>query len=256
MFFVLSKTLDVLLSPLAWVIAFILVGVPFRKRPISRKRALVAAIGAITVLSVFSSPVVADRLLAALESDARTTYDPSRPYDAVVLLGGMSDTNGTRRSGRPSFNDGVDRLLATYDVLARDEARFAIASGGPDASGLSDAEVARDQLVRLGIASERVLVEDKAMNTRENATYVAAIMKERDLKRVVIVTSAYHMVRSVECFRAVGLEVDTLPVDFLSGEGPRGGIMPRAHAFDMSSRAIREAFGRVIYRVMGYAKSS
>lgn len=254
MFFVLSKTLDILLSPLAWIVAFILVGIPFRKRPMSRKRSLVAAIGALTVLFVFSSPVVADRMFAALEDDATNTFDPSRKYDAVVLLGGMSDMNSTRRSQRPSFNEAVERVLATYDVLASDQAGVAIASGGPDGAGMSDAEVARDQLVRMGIAADRVIVEDKAMNTRENATYVAEIMKQRGFERVVIVTSAYHMVRSVECFRAVGLTVDTLPVDFIAGEDARGGLMPRAHALDRSARAIREAFGRVIYRLMGYAK--
>lgn len=231
---------------------FVLAGTHFGKRPVSRRRALIATVGALSTLLIFSAPWTANRLILMLEQGVVSSFDPSVPYDAVVVLGGMSDIAATRQSGRPAFNEDVERVLVAYDVLQSGDAKFAVLSGGPDSSGVTDAEVARDQLLRLGVDAERLLLEPRAMNTRENATYVAALAKERGLQRLVIVTTAYHMIRARECFRAVDLEVDTLPVDFRGGG--RKGFLPRSHALDQSSRAIREGVGRWIYRWMGYAR--
>ena len=80
-------------------------------------------------------------------------------------------------------------------------------------------------------------------------------MRARGFHTVLIVTSAFHMPRAHGCFRAVGLEVDTLPVDFRSFAAPyRGEWIPRAKHLEESTEAIREWFGRFIYRVRGYSK--
>jgi uncharacterized SAM-binding protein YcdF (DUF218 family) len=72
---------------------------------------------------------------------------------------------------------------------------------------------------------------------------------------VLVVTSAFHMPRAYGCFRAVGLDVDTLPVDFRSYKGPYSSeLVPRAEHLAHSTTALREWFGRVIYRVRGFSR--
>jgi uncharacterized SAM-binding protein YcdF (DUF218 family) len=110
----------------------------------------------------------------------------------------------------------------------------------------------RDQLVSWGIDESRLVVEPKAMNTRQNALFTREIVEQRGYRSLLLITSAFHMLRARECFHAVGLEVDTLPTDFRSR--PKLALMPRATHLGNSELAIREMLGRVVYRTVGYAE--
>jgi uncharacterized SAM-binding protein YcdF (DUF218 family) len=253
-FFLLSKLLDVLLSPLTWAITLVALAAPWRlSRPKKPKRQRILLGAAVGVLVVFSYAPVPNALVALLESSAKDTTTKDEPYDAIVLLGGMIEDAS---SGGVEYNERIERLLVTYDWLREDRAKVAILSGGPvREGGLVEAEQLRDQLVKWGIDPARLIVEGRSLNTRENALYSAEIVKERGLSRLVIVTSAFHMKRSLGCFRAVGLEPDTLPVDY--GTARWGSVflsLPRSQHFDASTRAIRELFGRAVYWVSGYTK--
>ncbi|MFO0617653.1 MAG: YdcF family protein [Polyangiaceae bacterium] len=256
MFFVLSKLLDVLLSPLTWAIALVALAAPWRlSRPKKPKRQRILLAGALAVLLVFSYAPVPNALVAILESSAKDTTTKDAPYDAVVLLGGMVE-DASSPSGGAEYNERIERLLVTYDWLREDRAKVAILSGGPVyEGGLVEAERLRDQLVSWGIDPERLIVEGRSVNTRENALFTAEIVKAHGFGRIAIVTSAFHMKRALGCFRAVGLEPDTLPVDY--GTGRWGKVflgLPRAQHFEASTRAIRELFGRFVYWVSGYTK--
>jgi uncharacterized SAM-binding protein YcdF (DUF218 family) len=201
---------------------------------------------------------VENGLFAWLESSARDTTKPETTYDVVVLLGGMIELEKTKEHPLPEYNENVGRLVATFAFLREGRARYAIVSGGADSpGGLTEAEQLRDQLVDWGIDRERIIVEDKARNTHENATYSAAIIRERGFSSIAIVTSAFHMKRSIDCFHAVGLDPDTLPTAYHATTfGKSFGLEPRARYLDESTYAIRELFGRLVYWIVGYAKSA
>lgn len=258
MFYVLSKILDMFFSPLTWALLFGGAGLSWKRgRRISGRRRLLPFVG-LAILFLFSTGPVSNALFGGLERSAKKTMRDDVAYDAAVLLGGIADDRAMISSGQPSYNDNVERLLATYDLLRQGRARYAILSGGPvDASraAASEAVVLADQLVSWGIEPGRIVIENRAMNTRENAVYSAEIVRERGWSKVVIVTSAFHMSRSIGCFRAVGLDVDTLPVDYRTFDGRfSGDWMPRAHFLDVSTSALREWAGRVIYKARGYSK--
>jgi len=255
-FFLLSKTLDLLLSPLTWAVVLLGLAIPWRK-PKSQRRTRGFGLAALVVLLVFSSDVVSQSLYRGLESSAKDTRAPGQTYDAVVVLGGMVD-------GRPGidgsvqFNDNVERITVAYGVLRRGEARYAIVSGGAlDADKqVVEGRLMRDQLLEWGIPDARILVEDRAINTHENAAFVKPIAQAHGFQKLLLVTSAYHMLRSEECFAAEGLAVDTLPADFRAGPAGTysGRLLPRAEYLSDSTAALREMFGRVVYRARGYAK--
>ena len=253
MFFFLSKILDVLLTPLAWAV-FLLVAGLTGKRPWRRW----LAVGGIALLLFFSLEPVANALFRSLESPPLRTYRAGTTYDAVILLGGVTDDRVEETWGVRAFNDNNERLLETYDLLRTGAARYAIISGGtlaPTPDQKIEARVLADQLLAWGIAPDRVVVEDHARNTHENAVLSAAIVRARGWKSVVIVTSAFHMPRAYGCFLAESLPVDTLPVDFRSyGSSFTGGFLPRADALAQSTAALREWFGRWTYRVRGYSR--
>jgi uncharacterized SAM-binding protein YcdF (DUF218 family) len=158
-------------------------------------------------------------------------------------------------SGEVSYNDNVERLLVTFDLLRTQRANVAILSGGRGWTDdpIVEAHVLADQLAAWGIERGRLIVEERARNTRENATLVAEITRARGYRKMLMITSAFHVPRALACFRAVGLAVDVYPVDYreYAGHGI-GALIPRAEMLAASDKALREAAGRLVYRVMGY----
>ena len=259
MFYFLSKLLDVLLSPFSWGLVLLAAAVPWRRRPARswrRKRVLGAAGIGIMVLS--STSPVSNALVKSLESAARPTYHADVVYDAVVLLGGVVDEEAMARSGLPAYNDNVERLVATHALLRDGKAKVAIISGAAlERPELGEAVVLGRQLEEWGIAKERIVIEDRARNTRENAVFTQEIVRARSYQRVLVLTSAFHMVRAAECFAAVGMNVDTLAVDYRGHDhaGRVGEWLPRAHSAAVTTAMLREVAGRFIYRVQGYGKA-
>jgi uncharacterized SAM-binding protein YcdF (DUF218 family) len=252
-FYFLSKILDIFLTPLAWSIVLVLIGLTGT----SLRRRAWGVLG-VALLLTFSLEPVSNAMFRGLEASAKRTFRPDATYDVVILLGGVVEDRAQATSGQRSFNDNNERLLETFDLLRKGTARNAIVSGGPaDATRTEvvEARVLADQLVLWGIDRERVIVEDHAKNTYENAVDSAAIVRARGYKTVLVVTSAFHMKRALGCFRAVDLDVDSLPVDFRSYSSPYSGeLLPRARFLEESTVALREWFGRGIYRARGYAK--
>src|SRR6266508_4064278 len=110
------------------------------------------------------------------------------------------------------------------------------------------------KLVQWGIPPAQVVVEASSRNTRENAIESSRIAAARGWRTLLVVTSAAHAPRALGCFRAVGLEPDLLPVDFRAGDGRGEGWLPRAAVLSRSTDALRELAGRLVYRMVGYAR--
>lgn len=256
MFFVLSKTLDLLIDPWWWAFGLTLAGVALLVRGTRRRLGVVLAHAGLAVLFVFSLPAVANRLWRSLEAGAETTLRPDVTYDAVVLLGGVGDPFGATAS-EPSWNNNVERLTKTYELLSTGRARVAIVSGGSyGIDGLpTEAELLARQLEAWGIAKDRILLEDRARNTRENATFTKSLLEAKGLTKVLIITSAFHLPRAAGCFRAVDVPFDALAVDYRMRDVSRDShVLPRGEYLSDSSRALREWLGRLVYRVLGYAR--
>ena len=254
MFFVLSKLLDWLLSPLSWALLLLVGAMLSRARP---GRALALTALAAAVLILFSSEAVAHRLAWAAEGQVRSTYRPAVVYDAVVVLGGMVDVVTSRNTGEVELDEHADRIVRTWELLRDGRARSVIISAGN--AGLvagqpTEAELLAALLVRWGVAPDRIVVEPRSRNTRENAVESAKIAAARGWKTLLVVTSAVHMPRALGCFRAVGLEPDTLAVDRRAATEYERVWLPRSGALDRSVQTIRELAGRLVYRAVGYAR--
>lgn len=254
MFFILSKLLDVFLSPYTWGLLLFAAAVPWRMRMRSarstRRRRSLGAMG-LAVLVIGALSPVSNTMMWRLEHASTPTYDSEVTYDAVILLGGLVDEKAMKTSGQISFNDNVERLIVTYRLLRDGKARVVIASGeNPEAAVLGQ------QLEDWGIAPDRIIIEGVARNTHENAVFSQVIARARRFERVLVVTSAFHMLRAAECFAAVGMKVDTLSVDYRAHQKwpVAEWIIPRVGELTLSTTVVREVTGRLIYRMQGYAK--
>lgn len=261
-FFFLSKLLDVFLSPYTLGLVLIAAAVPWRASAQSSwKRRRASGAAGLALLLLASTEAVSNALLYRLERAEPDTYDPKVTYDAVVLLGGVVDERVTSLTGQPAYNDNVERLIVTHALLRDGKARVAILSGAamdPRLTAFGDARVLARQLEDWGISRDRILVEDRARNTRENAVFSQAIARDKGYRRVLVVTSAFHMKRSRECFRAVGMDVDTLAADYRAFDAREASPswLPRAVFLAWTTATVREIAGRYIYRLQGYGKAA
>ncbi len=255
MFFVLSKLLDVAIDPVWWCVGFLSLAAWLSRHERRRRVAVTLFACGLGVLLLAALPSVSNRLWWGLEAGAQKTMRDDVTYDAVVLLGGVVTPQGSLRED-PALNESIERLLAVRELLSSGRAKVAVLSGGSLGGGLrTEAEYLALQLKLLGVKDEQLILEDRANNTRENATLSKPLLEARGAKTVLIVTSAFHMPRAVGCFRAAGLDVDTLPVDWRIREPAADThVMPRGEYVMQTTRALREWLGRLVYAAMGYSK--
>jgi uncharacterized SAM-binding protein YcdF (DUF218 family) len=252
-FLILSKTLDLFLGPLTWVVLFIVAGMVLRRRA---RLAIGLQVLGLAVLYVFSIEPVAGALLRATEAGVRATYRPDVVYDAVIVLGGGLDPDATEISGRPEYNAAGDRILRGFELLREGRARNVLISGGtldtrPEA--VIEADVLARQLQQWGIEPGRIFTEGASRNTRENAVESQKIIEQQGWKTLLLVTSAAHMPRAYGCFAALGIRPDTFVADVRSPPGKRSpSWLPRAYHLSASSEALRELAGRWVYRRRGW----
>jgi uncharacterized SAM-binding protein YcdF (DUF218 family) len=255
-FVFLSKLLDLLLAPLSWGLLLVTVGLLLRRR--RARLAVGLQVLGLLALYVFSTEPVANGLQRWVEAGAVSTYRPDGVYDAVIVLGGMVDADATERSGLPEYTLAVERLLRGFEVVREGRARQLLISGGTldtRPGALVEAEILAKQLRLWGIPSERIVTEGRSRNTRENALESERIIREKGWTKLLLVTSAAHMPRALGTFQVLGLKPDTLVVDTRAHEWhPRGAWwQPRASNLSAGTDAMRELFGRWVYRLRGWA---
>lgn len=133
----------------------------------------------------------------------------------AILLGGSFDRPKSVERGETVFNLTAGRVFAFAQLAhAHPELKFVVTGGGmPVQGGVSEAEMTRDLLKSIGMKTPLIL-ETQSKNTEENATFSAALLKPQKGQKWLLVTSAYHMPRSVGLFRKAGFDVVPYPVDY------------------------------------------
>ncbi len=126
--------------------------------------------------------------------------------DAVVVLGAAVTEAGV---AGPALHR---RLTHGVSVWKQRDAAYLLVSGGVGRPPPAEAEVMRALAIEMGIPPERIVVEDRAVNTFENAVYCGRIFHDRGWRRLVVVTDRFHLPRALFVFRRLGLPVGGDPV--------------------------------------------
>lgn len=133
--------------------------------------------------------------------DFLVVSDALRPADAIIAIGG----------------DGPERIRTAMELLREGYGRWLVVSGGPYGRGKNSAFMMRDQAIAEGMEGERILVDDRAESTLDNAVGSAKSMRGRGLHTAILLTSPYHTRRAAVVFTRVfhreGLQVRMLAVD-------------------------------------------
>lgn len=258
MFLYLSKTLPQLIYPPSLTIILLLVAAVLRKRrPRLASATTILAVGSLWILSTHA---LSDFLLGALEARFPAVNAEQTPAaDAIVVLGGYMHSP-TKSHPAAELNESGDRLWMGAQLFKAGKAPLVLLSGGTvpgfGEKLVPEAEAAKDLLQRWGVPSEAILVETQSRNTHENAIFSRPILLQKNARRVLLVTSAFHMPRATAIFRKAGMDVTPVPTDYLSGWEGRdlvSSLIPDAEGLYRSSVALREWIGLTVYKLRGWA---
>lgn len=221
-----------------------------------RRRRLAARIAllAFAWLYAFSTATVANYLTDYLEEPFPPKAMSVVPVvDAIVLLGGAT-RGDTLRARAPDLNQRADRLVHAAALYRQARAPLVVVSGGSPVGGRSEAAQMRDLLLQMGVPLGAMQLERQSRNTRENAAYTGDLLRERGARRILLVTSAFHMRRAVPLFEQQGLEVHPAPTDFqrLVDNSLVPGWLPGVGNLARSSEALHEIVGYWYYRWRGW----
>jgi uncharacterized SAM-binding protein YcdF (DUF218 family) len=206
---------------------------------------------------LLATPAISQRLMQSLESRyPPTTIDRIPTADAIVVLGGGVDPKAPPRNG-PNLNHGADRIWFGAQLYAAGKAPMVITTGMRPYTdeGQTAAAAGAEVLQAFGVPEDAIVAPGTSLRTRTDAEVVQEIVEREGLGRVLLVTSALHMPRSMATFRKAGVRVFPAPTDFEVVQSPAAGTypwLPGSEAFWQSGRAIHEYIGIAWYRWKGW----
>jgi uncharacterized SAM-binding protein YcdF (DUF218 family) len=251
MFYLLSKSLYFVLQPSVWIMVAVLWAL-IERRPRIKKRLLIVALA---LFFVFGNHFLFNQVMLAIEP---TTIEvPRDMYETALVLGGYARKN--TRGGDLEFFDASDRLTTGLSLYKEGKVKKLLISSGAHPLGhpeWSEARLSADWLERCGVIHEDIHIEDRSLNTFQNALYSKGIIDSLSLKGpFLLITSASHVMRAEACFQKQDIPVQPLAVDHLSHNEETSFtdyFMPGMRTVIEWEVPIKEWVGRLVYKVKGY----
>ena len=240
---ILEEIVRALVEP-SKVISYLVIGgvlLLFRKNHRKISRHLFAA--ALTLYIVFGTGPVAFWLLGSLEFRYPPYAETSgnRDVEDIVLLAGYAERSNEMPLSSHVNGTSAIRILEAARVFRLKTGRRIIISGRGDV-----AIVMRDVLIDLGIPDKSISIEGNSRSTSDSAVNISKMLNG---KRIILVTSAGHMFRSIHAFRTIGTHPVPAPTDFMTRRNFLAtGYLPSPLYLKLSDIAVHEYVGILWYR--------
>jgi len=253
MFFIISKLLNFLMTPIVWV-AILLVWTILTKDARKKQKRLIITFA---VFYFFSNGFILGEFMRPYETPAIEENELHGKYDAGIVLGGMIAYDPAFK--RPQFDRSVDRLMQAITLYRDGKIGKIFISGGSGSileKDVLESEILKKYLVKLGIPDSSIIIEKYSKNTRENALFSKPILDSLNKNgKYLLLTSAFHMPRAIRCFRKVGINATAYSTDRYSG--PRKFVfdfvfIPNVQTMEGWDVLLHEWLGLLIYKIAGY----
>ena len=177
-------------------------------------------------------------------------------YDYGIVMGGMINLRSDEEN--ILFSNNNDRLLNTLDLYSKGIIKKILISGasGSLTSELKEAEILKRYLIKIGIPDSCVLAENSSKNTYENAIYCEKILTQihssKDIN-CLIITSDYHMRRSLACFKKTNLNIHPyVKKPTIKHFDLEDIIVPQSYALFSWKVLLHEIVGYYTYKLLDY----
>jgi uncharacterized SAM-binding protein YcdF (DUF218 family) len=225
------------------------------KNPKWKKRAFWTAF---IMIFFFSNLFVANEAMRAWEMEPVAFDHVTKKYKLGIVLTGV--TQGLREpSDRVYFNKGADRVthaVQLYKLGIVEKVLISGGSGGITNTEFREADELKKAFLLMGVPESDLLIENVSRNTYESAVEVKKMVGDSiRVEQCLLITSAFHMRRSLACYRKAGMDIDTFSVDFYSHARNfyfDSLFIPQLDGIVMWQKLIKEWVGFTAYKMAGY----
>lgn len=253
MFFVLSKILSFLTNPLIYVFGFLLASVLIKRTHLKKRFFWIG----FSLLIFFSNDFIANEAMRAWEVEATPYKSITKVYSWGIVLTGVT-LNDRQPDDRVYFHHGADRVTHTIQLYKLGIIKKILISGGVGRvimEGRPEADELFQVMVMAGVPASDIVLENESRNTHESAVNVKQLLKEEDGSGCLLITSAFHMRRSLACFKKQEFKTDTFSADFYTHPRqftPDVLFIPRADSINLWQKLFKEWTGIMAYWLVGY----
>jgi uncharacterized SAM-binding protein YcdF (DUF218 family) len=256
MFFILSKIIDFLFSPLNWIIALFLIAL-ISKNEIRKKKFL--KLGVFSLL-FFTNPFISNLSLLLIPStENQILLNKNKKAAIALVLGGMISYDDSKK--QVTFNSNVNRITKAVELYKNKKVKTIFISGGSGSVTYSEkreATLLKNYLIKyFNIPNKDILIENKSNNTYENAKFTAEILKKEKLikKKIILITSNTHYYRAQKCFEKQGIKTFILNEKRTKTREkwmPKNLFLPQSDILFVWDNLLHEIIGVITYKCMGY----
>lgn len=254
MFFILSKTVAFLFMPLMVVCLCFLISVLIKRKNLKKWFFW----SGFSLLFFFANDFIANEVMRVWEIKTKP-YRDMKTYSVGIVLTGATNSE-LQPNDRVYFNHAADRVVHTVQLYKLGLIKKILISGGSGRlvnTASREAKQFKEAMLLMGIPEDSIIIEDKTRNTRESAVEVKKIITRLKYKdeNCLLITSAFHMRRSLACYNKAGIIPDNFTTDFYAH--PRQYyfdilFIPKIEAFVIWHILVREWLGMAAYKLAGY----
>ena len=197
-------------------------------------------------ISSFGLGYLPDLMLSHLQVYPQIKTYTWKPKNLIVLLGGGETGWGSTETALSPEHYGLTRMLEAlkqYQNCKKENVicHILAVGGDPFKKGQSEAMTYKNKLVELGVQAPDIFLEEKSKTTIENGDFAAVIIKKDQYDLKILVTSGFHMMRSLLCFIQSGVtDLQPAPADYLQ---PVFTTYPNATNLYLVNLSFHEYFG-------------
>ncbi len=240
----------IFLPPGGFIFLFFIGLILLRKK---RKTGITLLSITLVTFYIVSTPFFSDNLIGLLETyPALTEKQLKKEHaDVIVILGAGRYKNAPEYKGDTISEPGLVRVR--YGAFLHKKTGLPIITTGGTGfakSGASSEAQLMKQSLQEDFGIQNVLTEDDSLNTAENARFTKQLLEQHGFKRVYLITHAWHMPRSVDIFKANGINVIPAPTGFEKTGVPGGKLLDWLPSSLEGTRwALHEIIGRLWYKL-------
>lgn len=247
MFFITSKLLTFLIKPTFWILILILFSLFSKKK---RKSFILISI---SIYWFFGNEFITDITYRIWEEEPISISEIKDSYEYGIVLGGFSGYDNDKR--RIEFNDCGDRLFYAIKLYNLGKIKKIVISGGNGQlinDGHMEADWSKDFLINCGVPEQDILIESKSRNTWENSLFTSELLNENTNKKLLLITSAWHMKRATFCFNQNNMDVDQFSTDYTQSNinlKLEHILLPNSISYERWETLIKEVIGNFVYKI-------
>ena len=256
MFFIISKIIDFLFSPLNWIIALFLIAL-ISKNEIRKKKFL--KLGVFSLL-FFTNPFISNLSLLLIPStENQISLNKNKKAAIALVLGGMISYDESKN--QVTFNSNVNRITKAVELYKNKKVKTIFITGGSGSVTYPEkreASLLKNYLIKyFNIPNKDILIENKSNNTYENAKFTNEILKKQKLnkKKIILITSNTHYYRAQKCFEKQGIKTFILNEKRLKTREkwlPKNLFLPQSDILFNWDNLLHEWIGIITYKCIGY----